>query len=611
MQCVQRLYQLNWETSNGVKEIKRLLVETKPLHPVLLVILALTIISSLLSLLTPWIYREMVNFLTMQKLSSLFAHYILVQDKFAVLIWLVGIYFGIELITAAIDQMQGYLDGITGVRCNLILSKKSLHRLLAMSVGFFEKKAPGMLSALMNSGISEVYGIVRSVLVSIIPLTLNFIIAVVVLFMFSKTLAIVFAVMAPLHVIISIWRAKVMRFWQKKIRTQWEQQHRVLIDSFSHQQLVKEFSREDTEVSRLEAIQAKILSLRIAQEKWLRLTGILRRLVYIFGYMWVYGYGGYLVLTKGLLIGDLILFITYLQRVMGPLSSAMQIYDSMQVGMVSIQRLFKLWDYKDNVVDALDAKPIKITEGGIEFKKVNFSYKNTTKFKGEKVVFKNLSLRINPNEVVALVGPSGVGKSTFVKLLMRFYDPVDGQVLIDGQDIKQVTQRSLRRYISAVMQDVTVFNKTIGYNIKYGKPTATDQQISEAAKIANFYDFVVSLRKKFKTLVGEKGVRLSGGERQRLAIARAILKDAKIIVMDEATSALDSENEKKIQDAMWKLIEGRTTIIVAHRLSTVKRANRIVVFDKGRILEQGTHDELMKKSGYYRRLFTMQGERLS
>jgi ABC-type multidrug transport system fused ATPase/permease subunit len=318
-----------------------------------------------------------------------------------------------------------------------------------------------------------------------------------------------------------------------------------------------------------------------------------------------------LVLSGKLMVGDLILFISYLNRVLGPLGSVMQIYDSIQVGMVSVQRLFKLWDYPDNVTDTPDAKPIQVTDGSIEFKRVSFSYKNTKKFRGEKVVFKNLSLRIRPREVVALVGPSGVGKSTFVKLLMRFYDPTKGQVLIDGQDIKQVTQRSLRKHISAVMQDVAVFNNTIGYNIKYGRPTATNQQITDVTKVANLYNFVSSLRKRFKTMVGEKGVRLSGGERQRLAIARAILKDAKIIVMDEATSALDSENEKQIQDAMWKLIEGRTTIVVAHRLSTVKRADRIIVFDKGKILEQGTHNQLMSKSGYYRRLFTMQGDLLS
>lgn len=594
-----------------MKDLKRLLVETKPLHAALFLLLLLAVAASLLGLVTPWLYRELVNFLTTRELSEVFRRYLGNYSPGIVLLALVVIYFAIDFLRMALSQLQYYIESVTGVRSNVLLTKLSLQRILGMSVGFFEKKAPGMLSARISSGISEIYGIARSVLANVIPLALNFIVAVIILLMFDRLLSLVFAVIAPLYVALTIWRSRIMRFWEKKIRAQWERQHRLLIDSFYHQQLIKEFSREDYETQRLNAVQNRILSLRKSQERWLRWTGILRDSVGILGYVWVYGYGGYLVLSGGLLIGDLILFVAYLQRVMGPLGDVMRIYDSIQVGMVSVRRLFKLWDFKDEVKDLPDAQPIRVSEGGIEFKGVSFSYKNTAKFKGEKLVFRNLNLRIKPSEVVALVGPSGVGKSTFVKLLMRFYDPVKGQVLIDGQDIKQVTQRSLRKHIAGVMQDVAVFSNSIGYNIKYGKPTATDQQVANVAKVANLYDFITSLRKKFKTMVGEKGIRLSGGERQRLAIARAILKDAKIIVMDEATSALDSENERKIQDAMWKLIAGRTTIIIAHRLSTVKRADRIVVFDKGRILEQGTHDELMKKSGYYRRLFTMQGELLT
>jgi ABC-type multidrug transport system fused ATPase/permease subunit len=193
---------------------------------------------------------------------------------------------------------------------------------------------------------------------------------------------------------------------------------------------------------------------------------------------------------------------------------------------------------------------------------------------------------------------------------MRFYDPTEGAIFIDGQDLKSVTQPSLRRSIATVMQDVTVFNNTITYNLKYGRPGAKPNLIVQAVKAARLLELINGFKKKFSTQLGERGVRLSGGERQRLAIARAILKDAPILIMDEATSALDSENEQAIQEAMWQLIHGRTTLIIAHRLSTVKRADRIIVLDGGKIIEQGTHAELIKRSGYYRRLFKLQGAML-
>lgn len=594
-----------------MNDIKRILAESKPLYFGLFMMSAFSIVFALVGLATPWLYRELINFLTGESLSPFFANIINSDESIVILLWLIGISFALDLIEVAVEEVRYYFVQITGTRSVIHFARKTLGHLHKLSVSYFDKTSPGWIRERVFGGVNEFFGILRSIIADIAPLAINLIVATVVLFIFDSTLALVFVIIAPLYIAVSIWRARIMRFWQKKIRTQFEQSGKTFYENIGYYQLIREFSREEFELSRLDKVYAKILKLKQKQEYFLRMTGALRSTLRVLAFVWVYGYGGYLVLNGQLLVGDLVLFIAYLNRAIGPLGRVMMIYDSIQVGLVSVSRVFGLWDQKERILDEPDATDLKIDNGEIEFKNVGFVYKGSKKHKDEQVVFKNFNLKINPHEIVALVGPSGVGKSTLVKLLMRFYDVDKGQILVDGQDIKKVTQKSLRQQVSAVMQDVVTFNNTIKYNLRYGHPSATDKEVTEATRVANLFTFITGLRNKFNTKIGERGVRLSGGEKQRLAIARAILKDAPILVMDEATSALDSENEKKIQDAMWDLVKGRTAIVIAHRLSTVKRADKIVVLEGGKIIEQGSHKELMEKSGYYRRLFKMQGEMLA
>lgn len=592
-----------------MKELKRLIVEAKPFYGSLSGVGILSLISTGIGLTSPWLYRELINFLTTHKLSAVFNQIIPTNDQTLILFWLVGLSFGIDIVRMIVNELEWYIQTLSSAKAWYYYVLKSIRKLHEFSISYFEKKAPGWLWERIQYGTGEIYRIARSILVEILPIAVNFTVAVVVLFNFDHKLSLVFAVIAPLFIIVSIWRTKIMRYWEKRIRDQREKGSKAFISSLYNVQLVKEFGNEDYEQKRLTDLYQKMIEMRRRQENILRLTGILRDLISRLGDVWVYGYGGYLVLTNNLLVGDLVLFVSYLGRVMGPLGGVLRIYDGIQTGLVSVRRVFKIWDRKDEVRDIVNAKPLQVTTGAIKFHKVSFSYINSQKHKNEKKVFNNLNLEIKSKEVVALVGPSGSGKSTFIKLLLRFYDPTSGEILIDGQDIKTVSQKSLRQHISSVMQDVMVFSNTIGYNLRYGRLRANQQAVEEAAKVAHLYDFIYSLRQKFMTPVGERGIRLSGGEKQRLAIARAVLKNAPILVMDEATSALDTENEKKIQEAMWGLIKGRTTIIIAHRLSTIMRADRIIVFDqKGKIIEQGKHEVLMAKGGYYSRLFKMQGE---
>jgi ATP-binding cassette subfamily B protein len=276
------------------------------------------------------------------------------------------------------------------------------------------------------------------------------------------------------------------------------------------------------------------------------------------------------------------------------------VYREIKQGLVDLETMFALLGESAEVQDKPGAKPLKVLQGDIRFENVSFAYER------DRPILKNVSFEVPAGKMVAIVGPSGAGKSTISRILFRFYDIGAGSVTIDGQDIRDVTQKSLRAAIGVVPQDTVLFNDTIMYNIRYGRPDASDEDVIAAAKLAQIDDFVQTLPQGYKTMVGERGLKLSGGEKQRVAIARTLLKAPPILVLDEATSALDSHTEKEIQDALDRATQDRTTLVIAHRLSTIVHANNIVVLDKGEVVEQGSHAELIAKGGLYASLWSRQ-----
>lgn len=444
----------------------------------------------------------------------------------------------------------------------------------------------------------------------IIICTIEIVGAFVILFTISPILAGVMALVTVIFVVIMVRQNLHMRAVFADNRKKISNVNSQLQDSLSGIRVVKSFANEDTERAKFRRSNAAYLRSKEDQYHVMGnyqatsalMTGALYTLVVVLG--------GYLIATSRMTAVDLATFALYISLFATPIDTLVNSTETFQKAIAGFRRMDEVLNTMPDIEDAPDAKPLQVSAGAIEYADVCFSYKDVElSERGEdRPVIDHMSLSIRPGETLALVGPSGGGKSTTCSLLPRFYDIDAGSITIDGQDVRQVTQTSLRRAIGLVQQDVYLFDGTIRENIAYGRPDASDGEIAEAARRANIHDFIMSLPEGYDTVVGERGSRLSGGQKQRVAIARVFLKNPKILILDEATSALDNESEEAVQEALEELARDRTTIIIAHRLSTIKNADEIATVERGRVVERGTHDELLARGGTYARYYRMQFE---